>query len=219
MTEIYIVRHCEALGNAQQRFQGHIDSDISEKGALQLEYLAERFRDISLDAIYSSPLIRAVKTAQAINKYHGLPIQIDEDIIEINVGDLEGITRAEFAEKYPEHAKIWCNDIYNFAPPNGETMRSVYDRIVRAVLRIAADNDGKCIAIASHGAAIKALLCYAYGKPVEGICDIGWCDNTGVTCLKVENKNMDIIFERDISHLPREFLSQPWFLRENVEES
>ena len=63
MTSIYIVRHCEALGNVMRIFQGLTDLDISENGAKQLEYLKERFSGIQLDKVYSSPLIRTRKTA------------------------------------------------------------------------------------------------------------------------------------------------------------
>lgn len=61
MVTAYLVRHAEAQGNIEEFFQGHINTDVSEKGAKQLEMLAERFRDISFDAIYSSPLLRAKK--------------------------------------------------------------------------------------------------------------------------------------------------------------
>lgn len=74
LTTIYLVRHCEAMGNINRIFQGHTDEEISDNGRLQLEKLAERFRDIHLDALYSSPLKRAYRTAEAVNRYHQLPI-------------------------------------------------------------------------------------------------------------------------------------------------
>ena len=78
MTTIYLVRHCEAYGNINRVFQGHIDSEISDNGRRQLERLTERFRDIPLDAVVSSPLKRAYLTAQAINGGRGLPVETDE---------------------------------------------------------------------------------------------------------------------------------------------
>ena len=88
VTTLYLIRHCEALGNINDTFQGSIDEDITEKGAKQLEKLAERCRKLTFDVIYSSPLIRAYKTAEAANKYHGLPIIKDKDFEEINGGEL-----------------------------------------------------------------------------------------------------------------------------------
>ena len=63
MTKIYVVRHCEALGNVMRIFQGSTDLDISELGAKQLEFLRKRFKNIELDRVISSPLLRARKTA------------------------------------------------------------------------------------------------------------------------------------------------------------
>ena len=62
---LYIVRHCEAAGNKERFFQGQHDGGISELGEIQLSFLAERFREINIDAIYSSPLTRARMTAEA----------------------------------------------------------------------------------------------------------------------------------------------------------
>ena len=79
VTNLYIVRHCEAEGNVNETFQGHSDGDITPKGALQLEKLAERFKDIPVDVVYSSPLQRAFKTAQAVARFHDVPVIADRD--------------------------------------------------------------------------------------------------------------------------------------------
>lgn len=90
MTSIYLVRHCQAQGNVNRVFQGRIDSEISEEGRRQLDRLAERFRRIPLDAVYTSPLQRARLTAEALNRYHGLPVRTDARFIEIDGGCWEG---------------------------------------------------------------------------------------------------------------------------------
>ena len=71
---LYLVRHCESLGNRENIFQGQLDLDISATGEKQLALLALRFRNIPIDAVYSSPLKRAYKTAEAVDLYHSLPI-------------------------------------------------------------------------------------------------------------------------------------------------
>ena len=90
MTTLYLVRHCEAMGNIRRIFQGHIDEGISGNGRRQLERLTERFRDVPLDAIYSSPLQRAMYTAEAVDGAHGLPIVQDRRLMEIHGGVWEG---------------------------------------------------------------------------------------------------------------------------------
>ena len=87
MTRIILIRHCEAEGNIKRVFQGHTDADISENGRKQLDLLRLRCRNMQIDAIYSSPLKRAYQTAEAINSFRNLTVQIHEDLIEINGGD------------------------------------------------------------------------------------------------------------------------------------
>ena len=107
LTTIYLVRHCEAMGNINRIFQGHTDEEISDNGRLQLEKLAERFRDIHLDALYSSPLKRAYRTAEAVNRYHQLPIHTDERLIEINGGHWEEKPWEALPELYPDEWAAW----------------------------------------------------------------------------------------------------------------
>ena len=90
MTKVYLVRHCESLSNEMKVAAGHTDFDISERGKLQLKYLAERFRDMELDVIYTSPLQRAYKTALAMGYYSKVPVVKDQRLIEKYIGELEG---------------------------------------------------------------------------------------------------------------------------------
>ena len=93
MTKIILVRHCEAQGNHERVFQGATDCDITERGERQLEALSERFRTVEFDALYSSPLLRARRTAEAVNRHHGLPMAIEPGLREINAGHWEGKKR------------------------------------------------------------------------------------------------------------------------------
>ena len=86
MTEIYVIRHVQAEGNLYRHMQGHWDGDVTPVGVRQRDALAERFRDVPVDAVYSSDLWRARFTASAITKYHDLPVQLDARLREINIG-------------------------------------------------------------------------------------------------------------------------------------
>ena len=107
MTKVYLVRHCESQGNKERIFQGQHDADISEKGAKQLQFLAERFRDIKLDKIYASRLTRANKTAQAIANIKGMRVEINNAFIEINLGELDGQPFQYIFDTYPELRHSW----------------------------------------------------------------------------------------------------------------
>lgn len=100
-TKVIIIRHCEARGNVDRIFNGHYDSDITENGEKQLACLAERMEKVPFDVIYSSPLLRARKTAQAANAGKNLPIQIEDGLIEINGGVWEGKPWKSFPELFP----------------------------------------------------------------------------------------------------------------------
>ncbi len=202
MVKIYLVRHAEAQGNVEEFFQGHIDTDVSEKGRKQLECLAERFKDIPIEEVYTSPLRRARATAEAVNKYHRLPLTVDPHIIEIYAGDWEGVRWSELPEKFPHEYELWSKQINKFKAPHGESTRQVYDRMKLAMRNIAAENNGKIIAVISHGMAIKAYLNYADGREWENYADPGWSDNTAVSLIEYDDELMPhIIFKNDSSHL------------------
>lgn len=203
MTEIYIVRHCEAMGNQNRIFQGISDCDVTELGKKQLSCVAERFKDIKLDAIYSSPLKRAFKTAEAVNKYHKLPIKINNKLIEIDGGEIEGISWVDFPETRPELEYNWSVEPHKFHAKDGEPMTSVYKRSWEAVMEILSENEGKTVALASHGCTIRNIMCHAQGKPIEELYTVNWADNTGVFLLRFEDGELpEILLFNDTSHLP-----------------
>ena len=102
MTNIYLVRHAEAEGNIYRRAQGWYDSKISPKGEKQIDALAERFRDIHIDAVYSSDLYRTRRTAEALCKPKGLPLRLEPRFREVHVGTWEDRTFGELERTQPE---------------------------------------------------------------------------------------------------------------------
>lgn len=219
MTRIILIRHCEAEGNIKRVFQGHTDADISENGRKQLDLLRLRCRNMQIDAIYSSPLKRAYQTAEAINSFRNLTVQIHEDLIEINGGDWEGHYWRDLPGLFPEDTVLWNTRPYDFAPKNGEPMRHVYERMKRAVLEIAEKNQGKQICITSHGCAIRNFLCWAMGKPIEQINEVDWRDNTAVSIIDFNDAfEPTVVLANDASHLSGEtstFSKQTWWKPEN----
>ena len=219
MTRVILIRHGEAVGNIRRVFQGHTDSEISPNGRVQLDLLRLRCRNMQIDAIYSSPLKRAYQTAQAVNSFRNLPVQMHEDLIEINGGDWEGRSFRELPELYPQDALLWNTRPQDFAPKNGEPMRHVYARMQRAVLEIVKENLEKTICITSHGCAIRNFLCWAMGKPIEEINDVDWCDNTAVSLIEFDTAlNPTVVLANDASHLTQEtstLAKQGWWRPEH----
>ena len=207
MVTVYIIRHCEAEGNVLGVFQGSSDFDISKLGARQLEFLSRRFRDIHIDKVYSSPLLRAYKTALAVAEPKALPVITDNELREICGGIIEGMKLSDIFVKHPALEDKWRHEFQNFAPENGEAIRDAYCRIWQAVSRIVAENHGKTIAIASHGGVIRSLLCRLVEGDIEKIGNIGFSTNTAVTKVVFDdNGSPTVCFINDDSHLPPELL-------------
>ena len=202
MVTIYVVRHCQALGNLSGRFQGQIDHDITDNGAEQLKFLAERFENVHIDSAYSSPLIRAHKTAAAVADRKGLPIKDVAGLMELNVGALENVLYEDFKTVHIDLYNKWVNAPHEFEAPNGEKMQELYDRIWRSLEEIAAENEGKTVLVASHGCAIRNMLARVLHNDIKTLKDIKIPFNTGVTKLIFENGRATAEYVGDCSHLP-----------------
>lgn len=202
VTTLYLIRHCEAEGNIQEIFQGKTDGDITHKGAQQLDRLAERCRDIPFDVIYSSPLKRALKTAEAANRFHSAEIITDTAFAEIDGGEMEGHRWSELPALFPHTYPAWENDFPNFKTETGESMQQVYTRVSQGAMCAVAENMGKTILITSHGCAIRNLCCFLRGLPLSQIDACPWVDNTSITCyIFDESLRPTELFINDCSHI------------------
>lgn len=207
MVTVYIVRHCEALGNLTNKFQGQIDHDITETGAKQLEYLAKRFENEHIDAIYASPLIRAHKTALAVANVKGMSVELMDSLKEFHVGMFENMPFERFKTEFADYCERWRNSPWEFEAPNGEKMTEMYERIWQGVLDIVAKNSGKTVLVASHGCAIRNLLARVMYNDIKMLATVTIPKNTGVTKL-IFNDDLSVTMEYcgDYSHLPAEGL-------------
>lgn len=207
MTYIYLVRHCEAMGNHKRLFQGSTDCEISEIGAHQLEYLKERFKNIKLDAVYSSPLIRAQKTAEAVAHGKGLDIITRKNLAELHGGVVEGRPFQEAFNAIPGLADAWNNHPQDFAPEGGESMRDAYVRIYDEIISLARANRDKTIAAATHGGVLRCLMCRVLYYDITRLKDVPWCENTAVTLLKInDDDKITVEFFNDYTHVPPEYM-------------
>ena len=208
MTKIYLIRHGEAEGNLYRRSQGQYDANVTQLGRKQIGALAERFRDVPLDALWSSDLCRTQSTAAAILKYHpALPLHTSPRLREIDVGVWEDRPWGDIAADYPEQMAYFSHDPARWSVPGGEPYLDVAARMKAAVLDLAAAYEGKTVAVVSHGLAIRALLCDIFGIPSDRIDSLPYGDNTSVTLLSVEDGTMTVDFYNDASHLAAAGLS------------
>ena len=187
MTRLIITRHGQSIANAQLRFAGHSDFDLSETGhtqaALVAKYLCE---NLHIDAIYSSDLVRAMHTAEPHAKLRGLEIQPSRQLRECYVGDWENVSLDEIVEKWPDlFFEGWRKNFGTFRIPGGESVQEAASRFHDEVLRIARENIGKTVLIAAHAAVIRGFwgkitktppeeLASTYLYPTNASCSFVW---------------------------------------------
>ena len=222
MTRIYLIRHGEAEGNLYRRAQGHYEADITAKGHRQIAALAERFKDVHLDALYSSDLRRTRITAGAITKYHDLKLNLEPQLREVCLGEWEDIPWGNLSFEHPEAMTAFNDDPEAWYAPGAESFSELKERMVSAVLRLAAAHKGQTIACVSHGMAIRTLLSYVFDVPSNKIRSIPHGDNTAVSLLEVEGGEIKAVFYNDASHLEGElstFARQSWWRKPGLHDA
>lgn len=157
-TTIYIVRHGQSIGNEMGLYLGRTDMDLTDKGRQQAQYAADYLKDIEFDAIYSSPLMRAHNTALPHAKLRGMEVIDRDDLMEIFIGDWEGIPTDTLKIKYhDEFFNGWTDNYFSFTCPGGESVPECGKRFRGELERIAKDHVGKNVLVVAHGGVIRAF--------------------------------------------------------------
>lgn len=157
-TRVFLVRHGATVLSAEDRFAGATNVELSDTGRDQAKTLSRRLASQAITAFYASPLDRTMETARLLAEPHGLPIQPDDGLREINHGVWEGLTRHEAETRFGDMYEKWESDPYNFAPEGGESGLAVTARAMPALLRAVAAHPGGTICIVSHKATIRLML-------------------------------------------------------------
>jgi alpha-ribazole phosphatase/probable phosphoglycerate mutase len=161
VTTVYLARHGESDWNAANRFQGHSDRPLTEEGRRQAEALAELVAQENVDAIYSSPLIRALETARIVAARTGLEVTELDGLREVDTGSWSGLSRAEVQERFPEGFERWIAGGSGWE--DGETYEEMGERVLRAIRAIAAAHPNGRVLVVSHGGPIRAVQSAAEG--------------------------------------------------------
>lgn len=166
-THLLLVRHGESEANRQGVWQGSSDGTLSPTGHLQARQVAERVAawDPPVQHLYSSPLRRAMETAQPIAQRLGLQVALHPDLREIDLGQVSGLSLEEFAARFPDHYARWQDrENLDFTWPEGEQRQAFFCRVSRAVEEIVGRHPGEVIAVVAHGGTIRAALAGLLGS-------------------------------------------------------
>lgn len=202
MTDIYFVRHAESFGNLTRRAYGWYDGIITPKGYAQIEKLRERFENIHIDAVYSSDLFRTCETAKAIYEHKGIALKKEPAFREISLGAWEDRPWGELLPKYEEAYEAWVKNPLEFYVDGSEKYEEVYKRAKTALDKVVGENDGKAVAIVSHGATIRMLMHGLKNNGnLENVADAEWGDNTCVSHFRFDGEKYTEVFSNCNEHL------------------
>ncbi|MDD5339073.1 MAG: histidine phosphatase family protein [Dehalococcoidales bacterium] len=163
MLEIIIVRHGETAFNAAETFRGRADVPLNETGLKQAALVGEYLANEKVDVVYSSPLQRALQTADAIAAPHNLKVSITENLNDIDCGEWEGKTLAEVKEKYEEVYQDWVDTPEQVKLPGGDSLEDVRNRAWPFVKDAVTRARSGRIVMVSHRAVNKVLVCALLG--------------------------------------------------------
>ena len=200
MTRIYLIRHGETEWNKEGRLQGTSNVLLSPEGIRQAKLLAQHTPFHSVDAIYSSDLSRAVKTAEILAEKFSLPVVEERGFRETDFGEWEGRLLGELSGV--EGFENFFTRPDKVHPPNGETFLESQARVMTALEEIVADSDGQSIIVVSHGSVIRLILCAALGVSIRKMWAIAQF-NTSVNILRVDDGNAVVELINSTAHLYR----------------
>lgn len=209
MTKIYLVRHAEAEGNAYRRIHGQYDSRITPNGLQQVDALGARFQDIPIDACYASDLNRTCVTARSVYLPKGLELRRDRRFREVDLGRWEDIPFGWLERFEPERMTQFNKEPQLWSVKDSETFPEYTQRFLTALREAAEENDGKTIAVFTHGCVLRGVQYLLGGNEWPP-----YCDNTAVSLLGYENGAFRIEYLNDSSHLSDEistFARQKWW--------
>jgi ribonuclease H / adenosylcobalamin/alpha-ribazole phosphatase len=182
-TVTLLLRHGQTPMSVQRRYAGRSDVPLTDVGVQQAAAAAKRLASAGLDVIVTSPLLRAMRTAQEVAAVTGAAVVTDDGFRETDFGAWEGLTFTEVRERWPSKVTTWLADP-DAAPPGGESFAEVSTRVTAALHRVLADREGQTVLIVSHVTPIKTLVAAALLAPpaalyrmhldVAALCEIDW---------------------------------------------
>ncbi len=167
-SRLLLVRHGEAMGNTRGAFLGRRNDPLTEQGHAQAAHLCDMLAEESIDAIYTSPMLRATATAQPFAQARGLDVVERDELLEQDYGAWDGMTFPEVKDRYPDDYKAWWRDGLSNGPTDGETLSSVTARVTAFYESCCRDRQGTTVLV-GHAGAFQALLCVLFEIPTRSM--------------------------------------------------
>ncbi|GIT11527.1 MAG: 2,3-bisphosphoglycerate-dependent phosphoglycerate mutase [Methanobacteriota archaeon] len=175
MPRLILVRHGQSVWNASNRFTGWTDVDLSDQGVEEAEEAGRELSAIRIDVVHTSDLVRAQRTAEIIMRHNeasdGVPTKYDWRLNERHYGALQGLNKAETAEKHgAEQVHVWRRS-FDVAPPEGESLEMTAERTIpyftEEIVQDLADD--KSVLVSAHGNSLRSIVMHIEGISPEDI--------------------------------------------------
>jgi broad specificity phosphatase PhoE len=195
---IFLIRHGNTEFNKKKLFRGHFDVPLDNAGIKQAEETGKFLKVINFDVIFSSPLSRAFKTADIINKYQENSVEVikEDGFMDLNFGDWEGRGYDEVKSEYPEIFNRWMREPYKASIPKGEMLYDAQSRSWETLKGIVANNAGSILAIVTHRIINKLLISKMLDIGESGI----WKINQDSCCINIFEFNYGYFFVSKLNY-------------------
>ncbi|MFC1970952.1 histidine phosphatase family protein [Chloroflexota bacterium] len=200
MLEIILVRHGETDWNVGEVFRGRIDVELNETGVRQAALLGEYLKEVKLDAVYSSPLKRALKTADAMASSHTLQVNIAWGLIDFDFGEWQGLSHEDVKNRYKELYATWASHPEQVRMPDGENLDGVRKRAVAVVDNVIERYNTGRVVLVSHRVVNKVLICALLELDNSHFWNVK-LDTCGITTFNYEGSEFILTGHNDISYL------------------
>ena len=201
MTCIIFVRHGQTEWNRVERFRGRADVALNETGIAQAEATGTRIaREWQPVAVYSSPLSRAVRTAEAIARHYDLPVHISAGLADIDYGLWQGLTPDEARQRWPEVVEAWYKTPHEVRIPGGESLDTLRVRAMEAVTSLAEQHAGRTIVLVGHTVVNRIILLGVLGLGNEQFWRLRQ-DTCAINVFEYEDGEFTLVSMNDTCHL------------------
>ena len=199
MAELILARHGETVWNVEKVYRGRRDVTLNEVGVKQAELLGRHLSDWELEAIYSSPLRRALETANIIARYQKTGIHVAEGLIDFDYGEWQSLSEQRVKNLYPTLHDEWHNNPHKVRMPGGESLEDVKKRAIKVVNDVLYEYQGSVVLV-SHRVVNKVLICSLLGLGNSYFWNIKQ-DVCGITIFNYVDGRFILTRHNDTSHL------------------
>jgi len=205
---LILARHGETAGNRERLALGRLDVPLNDTGCLQARALAASLQRAPLAAVYSSPLRRALETAEAIAAPHSLEVCIEEGLAEMDIGEMDGHSIEEMQKLHGDFLRRWfTSEAATLRMPGGECLEDVRQRCCESLARILERHPEDTVCAVSHNFTIHVLLCHALGLPLSEFRRLRH-DLAAVSVLDYRGEHVALVRLNDTCHLDEAGLSE-----------